>query len=169
MSLEESMKALAESNLKLAAAQEHYAGVIEKFGSLVVASPGAGTAAATPAAAAETTGKPLTAAQKKKAEKEAAEKAAADKAAAGGDGFGGDGDGFGDEGGEAGGDEPEVPEKLTGDQVKAKLLEVRDAYGDKAPALKIINDLGYAAIPDVKPADYKKVWIAAEKAIAAAP
>lgn len=168
MSLEESMKALAESNLKLAAAQEHYAGVIEKFGSLVVASPGAGTAA-TPASAAETTGKPLTAAQKKKAEKEAAEKAAAEKAAAGGDGFGGDGDGFGDEGGEAGGDEPEVPEKLTGDQVKAKLLEVRDAYGDKAPALKIINDLGYAAIPDVKPADYKKVWIAAEKAIAAAP
>ena len=165
MSLEESMKALAESNLKLAAAQEHYAGVIEKFGSLVVASPGAGTAA-TPAAAAETTGKPLTAAQKKKAEKEAAEKAAA---GGGGDGFGGDGDGFGDEGGEAGGDEPEVPEKLTGDQVKAKLLEVRDAYGDKAPALKIINDLGYAAIPDVKPADYKKVWIAAEKAIAAAP
>lgn len=168
MSLEESMKALAESNLKLAAAQEHYAGVIEKFGTLVVASPGAGTAA-TPASAAETTGKPLTAAQKKKAEKEAAEKAAAEKAAAGGDGFGGDGDGFGDEGGEAGGDEPEVPEKLTGDQVKAKLLEVRDAYGDKAPALKIINDLGYAAIPDVKPADYKKVWIAAEKAIAAAP
>lgn len=168
MSLEQSMIALAESNLKLAAAQEHYAGVIEKFGSLVVASPGAGTAA-TPASAAETTGKPLTAAQKKKAEKEAAEKAAAEKAAAGGDGFGGDGDGFGDEGGEAGGDEPEVPEKLTGDQVKAKLLEVRDAYGDKAPALKIINDLGYAAIPDVKPADYKKVWVAAEKAIAAAP
>ena len=78
--------------------------------------------------------------------------------------------GVGGGGGEAGGgDEPEVPEKLTGDQVKAKLLEVRDAYGDKAPALKIINDLGYAAIPDVKPADYKKVWIAAEKAIAAAP
>lgn len=168
MSLEESMKALAESNLKLAAAQERYAGVIEKFGSLVVANPGAGTASAA-APAAETTGKPLTAAQKKKAEKEAAEKAAAEKAAAGGDGFGGDGDGFGDEGGDAGGDEPEVPEKLTGDQVKAKLLEVRDAYGDKAPALKIINDLGYAAIPDVKPADYKKVWIAAEKAIAAAP
>ena len=57
----------------------------------------------------------------------------------------------------AGGDEPEVPEKLTADQVKAKLLEVRDAYGDKAPALKIINDLGYNAIPDVKAADYQKV------------
>ena len=160
MSLEESMKALAESNLKLAAAQEHYAGVIEKFGSLVVASPGA-AAADTPTKT-EAAGKPLTAAQKKKAEKEAA-----DKAAAGGDGGFGDDDGFGNEG--AGGDEPEVPEKLTSDQVKAKLLEVRDAYGDKAPALKIINDLGYSAIPDVKPADFKKVWIASEKAIAAAP
>ena len=163
MSLEDSMKALAESNLKLAAAQERYAGVIEKFGSLVVASPGA--AAADTSAKTEAAGKPLTAAQKKKADKAATE--AATEAAAGGDGGFGDDDGFGNEG--AGGDEPEVPEKLTGDQVKAKLLEVRDAYGDKAPALKIINDLGYAAIPDVKPADYKKVWIAAEKAIAAAP
>ena len=164
MSLEDSMKALAESNLKLAAAQERYAGVIEKFGSLVVASPGA--AAADTSAKTEAAGKPLTAAQKKKAEKEAADKAATE-AAAGGDGGFGDDDGFGNEG--AGGDEPEVPEKLTADQVKAKLLEVRDAYGDKAPALKIINDLGYSAIPDVKPADFKKVWIASEKAIAAAP
>ena len=69
MSLEQSMLALAESNLKLAAAQERYAGVIEKFGSLVVASPGA-AAADTPTKT-EAAGKPLTAAQKKKAEKEA--------------------------------------------------------------------------------------------------
>lgn len=164
MSLEDSMKALAESNLKLAAAQEHYASVIQKFGSLVVASAGDGAAAATPTKTDAATTKPLTAAQKKKAEKEAAERAAAE--ATGADAGFGDDDGFGNEGG---GDEPEVPEKLTSDQVKAKLLEVRDAYGDKAPALKIINDLGYSAIPDVKPADFKKVWIASEKAIAAAP
>lgn len=166
MSLEQSMLALAESNLKLAAAQEHYAGVIEKFGSLVVANAGDGATA--PAAATTgkaTTGKAPTAAEKKAA---AAAKKAAEEAAAASDGFGGDdagGDGFG--GDDAG--EPEVPEKLTSDQVKAKLLEVRDAYGDKAPALKIINDLGYSAIPDVKPADFKKVWIACDKAIAAAP
>lgn len=164
MSLEDSMKALAESNLKLAAAQERYAGVIEKFGSLVVASAGEGAAAATPtktdAAPATGKGKGKAATGKGKSEP------AADTTKADDGGFGDD-DGFGNEG--AGGDEPEVPEKLTSDQVKAKLLEVRDAYGDKAPALKIINDLGYSAIPDVKPADFKKVWIASEKAIAAAP
>ena len=163
MSLEDSMKALAESNLKLAAAQEHYAGVIEKFGSLVVATNGEAATVATPAK--EPAAKGGKAGGKGKGSTKADP---APDASAAGDGFGGDdagGDGFG--GDDAG--EPEVPEKLTGDQVKAKLLEVRDAYGDKAPALKIINDLGYAAIPDVKPADYKKVWIAAEKAIAAAP
>ena len=161
MSLEESMKALAESNLKLAAAQEHYAGVIEKFGSLVVASAG-DAAPATAAASTKTDAAPATAGKGKgkggKGKTEPAAETKTDDA-----GFG-DYDGFGDEGGEA-----EVPDDLTADQVKAKLLEVRDAYGDKAPALKIINDLGYSAIPDVKPADFKKVWIACDKAIAAAP
>ena len=165
MSLEDSMKALAESNLKLAAAQEHYAGVIEKFGSLVVASAGdaapAAAAASTKAdAAPATTGKGKGKGGKGKAEP-AAETKTDDAGFGDDDGFGGD-----DAGGEG---EAEGPEKLTGDQVKAKLLEVRDAYGDKAPALKIINDLGYNAIPDVKAADYQKVWAACEKAIAAAP
>lgn len=157
MSLEESMKALAESNLKLAAAQEHYAGVIEKFGSLVVASAGDGAATPTKADAAPATSKGGKG-KGGKGKTDPAPEAKNDDA-----GFGDD-DGFGGEDGE-----PEVPEKLTADQVKAKLLEVRDAYGDKAPALKIINDLGYSAIPDVKPADFKKVWTACEKAIAAAP
>lgn len=162
MSLEESMKALAESNLKLAAAQEHYAGVIEKFGSLVVASAG-DAAPATAAASTKTDAAPATAGKGKgKGGKGKAEPAAETKTD---DAGFGDDDGFGgDEGGEA-----EVPDDLTADQVKAKLLEVRDAYGDKAPALKIINDLGYSAIPDVKKADFKKVWIACDKAIAAAP
>lgn len=152
MSLEDSMQTLAESNLKLAAAMDNYAATIEKFGSMVVAQPGDAPAAATekaPATKGKGRGKAAT-----KAEPETK----------GDDAGFGDDDGFGGEGGEA-----EVPEKLTGDQVKAKLLEVRDAYGDKAPALKIINDFGYSAIPDVKPADYQKVWAACEKAIAAAP
>ena len=152
MSLEDSMKTLAESNLKLAAAMDNYAATIEKFGSMVVAQPGV---AAEPSPEPEPAEKPAPAAKKAAAKKAEPEAKADDDA-----GFGED-DGFD---GEA-----EVPEKLTGDQVKAKLLEVRDAYGDKAPALKIINDLGYNAIPDVKAADYQKVWAACEKAIAAAP
>ena len=161
MSLEQSMLTLAESNLKLAAAQEHYASVIQQFGSLVVASAGDGatatpakTEAATPAAKGKGKGKG-------KAETTPAPETKGDDT-----GFGDD-EGFGNEGGDE--NETEVPDQLTSDQVKAKLLEVRDAYGDKAPALKIINDLGYSAIPDVKPADFKKVWVACDKAIAAAP
>lgn len=166
MSLEQSMLALAESNLKLAAAQERYAGVIEKFGSLVVAKAGDGEAAAAASTSAKTDAAPATTGKGKgkggKGKTEPAAETKTDDAGFGDDdGFGGD-----DAGGEG---EAEVPEKLTADQVKAKLLEVRDAYGDKAPALKIINDLGYSAIPDVKPADFKKVWIACDKAIAAAP
>lgn len=158
MSLEDSMKTLAESNLKLAAAMDSYAATIEKFGSMVVAQPGDAPAAATEKAAPAEKAPAKKAAAKKAAAKKAEPETQADDAGLGDD------DGFGGEGGEA-----EVPEKLTGDQVKAKLLEVRDAYGDKAPALKIINDLGYNAIPDVKAADYQKVWAACEKAIADAP
>lgn len=157
MALEDAMLKLAESNLKLADAQTHYAGIIEKFGTMVVQANGGddGEAAATAA----TDDKPA----KKAAAKKATKKAAAKKAAETADDFGGDGFGGDDEGSDG---EADVPAKLTADQIKAKLLEVRDAYGDKAPALKIINDLGYSAIPDVKPADYAAVWKACEKAIA---
>lgn len=153
MSLEDSMKTLAESNLKLAAAMDSYAATIEKFGSMVVAQPGDAPAAATEKAAPAEKA-PAT---KGKGRGKAATKAEPETT---GDDGAAEGDGFGDEGA------AEVPDKLTADQVKAKLLEVRDAYGDKAPALKIINDLGYNAIPDVKPADFQKVWAACEKAIA---
>ena len=154
MSLEDSMQTLAESNLKLAAAMDNYAAAIEKFGSMAVAQPGDAPAAATEKAAPAEKAPATKGKGRGKAAAKAEPETKADD----------DDDGFGGEGGEA-----EVPEKLTGDQVKAKLLEVRDAYGDKAPALKIINDLGYNAIPDVKAADYQKVWAACEKAIAAAP
>ena len=157
MSLEDSMKTLAESNLKLAAAMDNYAATIEKFGSMVVAQPGDAPAAATEKAAPAEKAPATKGKGRGKAATKAEPEAKADD----------DDAGFGEDDGFDG--EAEVPEKLTGDQVKAKLLEVRDAYGDKAPALKIINDLGYNAIPDVKAADYQKVWAACEKAIAAAP
>lgn len=163
MSLEASMSALAEANLALAQALTGYAAVIDKY-ALKIEAVGGNVAAAAAAEVKPDTKpatKPQTAAEKKAA---AAAKKAAEEAAAKADdgGFGDDGFGGGAE------DTVEVPDKLTGDQVKAKLLEVRDAYGDKAPALKIINDLGYNAIPDVKPADFAAVWVACEKAIAAA-
>ena len=137
MSLEESMKDLAESNRELAAAQRYYAGVIEKFG-LKVESENEGKAPAAAAAAKES--KPAAGKGKSKP----ADPPAAAK----------EDDGFGDdEGGE-----DEIPKELNADIIKAKLFEVKDAYGDKAVALKIIQDLGYNAIPDVKAKDYEKVY-----------
>lgn len=73
----------------------------------------------------------------------------------------GDDDGFG-----GGGSASSVPDKITADQMKAKLLEVRDAHGDKQPALDIIGKYGYAAIPDIKAADYKKIWADCDESIA---
>jgi hypothetical protein len=159
MSLEASMSALAEANLALAQALTGYAAVIDKY-ALKIEAVGGNVAAA---AAAETPpATPTAPAKKTPAKKTAATKTEPPPAA--------DDGGFGDDGFGGAGEETtvDVPAKLTGDQVKAKLLEVRDAYGDKAPALKIINDLGYNAIPDVKPADFAAVWVACEKAIAAA-
>lgn len=155
MSLEESMKTLAESNNKLAeshnklaAAMTHYAEVIQEHSRLVAVSGGEEPAKAPAAAASKPT------AAKGKGKGKAADPEPKNN----------DDDGFGDEGG----DESEIPDKITADQIKAKLIAVKDAYGDKAPALAIIQKLGYEAIPDVKPADYKKVWIACDKALAEA-
>lgn len=147
MSLEDSMKALADSNLELAAAMKGYTKAIVENAKLVVTS-GGDAAPEKP-----TTGKTTTTKGKGKGKGETPPP---------GDGLGDEDDGFADGGSSA----SNVPKKITADQIKAKLLEVRDAYGDKAPALKIIQDLGYAAIPDVKPADYEKVWIACDEAIA---
>lgn len=59
MSLEESMATLAESNLKLAAAMDRYASIIEKVGVQVqVANGTAAATSETPAATAATTDKP---------------------------------------------------------------------------------------------------------------
>ena len=160
MSLEQAMEKQAAAMEKQAAAMErhadamnHYASVIEKNAALVVANGGQLRAAAGgDEAKAGSVEKPQTA-KEKKAAKEAADKAAAAAA---------DNDGFDDE--PAG-----APKDLTIDKVKAKLFEVKDAYGDKTPALKIATDLGYPSINDIKPVDFEKVWLAAEAAIAKAP
>jgi hypothetical protein len=143
MSLEDSMAKLADSNLKLAQSLDNYAATIDKYGLKIAADNG-------DAAAAPVVDKP----------RGRGKKADAPAPAPAGDGFSDDDAGFGD-------DAAAVPEKITADMMKAKLIEVRDAYGDKAPALKIINAYGYNAIPEVKPADYAKVWADCDKAIAA--
>jgi len=142
MSLEDSMAKLADSNLKLAQSLDNYAATIDKYGLKIAAVNGDAVAPATD--------KPK-ATRGKKAEPVAATTD--------------DSDGFGDAGFGDDDDASGVPEKITADMMKGKLIEVRDAYGDKAPALKIINAYGYNAIPEVKPADYAKVWADCDKAI----
>ena len=144
MSLEDSMNNLAR-------AMDRYADVIEKYGTMALVANGEGGQAGT----ATTTKAAEPAAPKSKGGRPKKEDVKTDAPA--GDGFGGDG---------FGGDEPSAPDNITADSMKAKLLEVRDAHGDKQPALDIIGKYGYAAIPDIKPADYKKIWIDCEKSIA---
>lgn len=147
MSLEDSMKELAASNLKLAASLDNYAATIDKYG-LKIASDN-GDAAKAPAA---DTGKAATTGKGKGKGK--AEAPPAD------DGFGGD-DGFGDD------PDPEVPDKITPDMMKAKVLEVRNAYGSADVARALVKEVcGAEAIPDIKKDDYAKVWAACDKKIA---
>ena len=147
MSLEESMKELAESNLKLAKSFDRYADVIQKFG-LKIENDNAGK---TPAGDAEPEEKPAgKAAGKGKPAGKAAGKPAAGK---------GDDDGFGDEEEKPAG----KAKKLTHDDVKAKLLEIRDAAEDKEPALAIIREYGYDSIPTIKEKDYAAIFADAEK------
>lgn len=146
MSLEDSMKELAASNLTLAKAFDHYAGVIEKFGLKIEAANGEAPKAA---AADKTTTTKATKAANKKAEEKPAD-----------DGFGGD-DGFGDD------PDPDVPDKITPDMMKAKVLEVRNAYGSADVARALVKEVcGAEAIPDIKKDDYAKVWAACDKKIA---
>ena len=146
MSIEKSLESLAESNNALAKAMTYYAGVIEKNAMNVYSiAQGATPPAADPAPAApEKPTKPA------KAKKYADPPPPAS-----------DDDGFGDDGLD------DTPANLTADQIKAKLIEVKDAYGDKAPALEIIGRFGYNAIPEVQPKDYAAVWKACNAKIAA--
>ena len=151
MSLEQAMEKQAAASEKLANAMTRYCDVIEKYGLKIE---GDNAAAAAAGGVAETT-KDAKPPKAEKAEK-ATKAAKADKTPPA------DNDGFDDAPSGA-------PKDLTIDKVKAKLFEVKDAYGDKTPALKVATDLGYASINDIKPADFEKCWIEAERLIAAAP
>lgn len=151
MSLEDSMKDLADSNRELATALSTYAKVVEKYGlkletdnsgKATVAEQEKGGKAEKP----EKAEKPKTAAQKKADEKAAAAKKDDD-------------DGFGDEEDKA----PKRKKPLTHDDVKAKLLEIRDAADSKEPALELIGEFGYDSIPTIKEKDYEGIYAAAEK------
>lgn len=143
MSLEESMKELAESNLTLAKSLSRYAEVVEKYG-LKIESANSGGGA-------EPEGKPEKALKEEK--QTAAQKKAAAAAAAK---AGKDDDGFDDK-------PSKKTKKLTHDDVKAKLLEIRDAAGDKQPALDLIGEHGYSAIPDIQEKDFDAIFADATK------
>lgn len=159
MSLEESMEKLADSNLKLAAAQTRYADVIEKFGLKIEQSnegktpagdAGASTSGKEEKPAGKGRGRPAGSTNKPKTEPEKNE--------------GDDDDGFGDEG--DGDEEIKAPDDLTHEQVKKKLLEAKDACGgDKEPALDVIRKYGYDTIPSVKEKHFDQIWVDAEKLI----
>lgn len=161
MSLEESMKDLAESNRERAAADRElakamtfYAETINKFGlSLHNSNEGKEPQ---PGAAAASADKPSGRGRGK-----AATAAAKEEPAAGSnDGFSDDGFGGGGEGGEGGGKE------YTFDEVKAKLLELmKKNGGDKTESVAIINKYGYASLNDIKDAHFSDIYAAVEKAM----
>ena len=134
MSLETAME-------NLAVAMTRYADVVEKYGLKIE---GANTAKA------EVADKP--AAKGKAADKPAAK----GKAAADNDGFGEDEDKPAAKG--------KAKKALTHDDVKAKLLEVKEANGgDKQAAIDIISEYGYAGIPSIKEKDFEAIFADAEK------
>jgi len=156
MSLEDSMKELAASNLKLATSFDRYADVVEKYG-LQIREANGDAAPATPAKETKPAAAAASGGKGGKAKPAAAKPAAETKD----DDDAGD-DGFGDDNG---GDDDGMPTELTAEIIKAKLFEVKDSYGDKEPALAIIRKLGYNAIPDVKAKDFEKVYKACVKAL----
>ena len=153
MSLEETLKALAESQTKLAVAMTNYAETIDKYGLKIITANGGDT----PAAAASSE-KPK-AEGKPKGGKAAAAKADAAAGEGGGDdGFGneGGGDGFGDEGGKT----------YTFDDVKAKLLSLMSKNGgDKTASVAIINKYGYQSLNDIKDQHFAQIVADVEKAL----
>lgn len=154
MSLEKSMQELAESNLKLAEAQNALAdaqnSVAGQYQEMIAFFAANGTPEK-PAAASkpDKAEKGETAAQRKK--REAAEAKAKEEEV---------NDGFGDD---EGGEETETA--LTMDDVKKKLFEVKDKFGDKSYALEIIAEYGYKALPDIQEKDFDAIYADAEKAL----
>ena len=148
MSLEESMLALAKSNTELAAAQSRLAEAQEKVADkydemIAFVQANGGNAEAKDEKQAAKTGKAT------KATKATTKKAAAPA------------EDEGDNGEDLGG-ESAAEEALDFDTVKAKLLEVRDVFGDKSHALAIIKKHGgYAALTEIQEKDFRKIYDAA--------
>lgn len=153
MSLEDSMKALADSNIVLAKALTGYAEVVTANTEVlksIHASGGVafvGASEAVAAGAADAAGKP----GRKPRTTPAASTPEPEP----------ENDPFAD-------DEPETAKELTADDIKALLLKVRDKGGEKkneAAARKIMEAVGAASIGKIAPKDYAKVAELAEKAL----
>lgn len=145
MSLEKSMELLAESNIKLAEAQQAVAAKYDEMIAFFAANKDGAAPAAKKADEEEKPAKPATKKAAKRGRPKKEEKPADD-------------DGFGE------GDDAQ--EEITFDQVKAQLLAVRDAHGgDKAPAVALLKDHGYRAIPEIQEKDYRSIYDAAQKLI----
>ena len=161
MSFEDSLKALADSNLRLAAAMDKYADTITKFGLKVEE---ANTGSAEEATDEETAR--LQYEDRKKNAMLSAGSAGEEKKPRGRPKkvepapepeVEDEDDGFGDDD-----DEVEEDKPLTAETIKNELKAVRDAAG-KDKALAIIQKLGYKAIPEIKEKDYKAVHDACQK------
>ena len=153
--IEQALQAAADSNLKLAAAMNRYADVIENYGVRLL------NGEKPEPAKAATDNKPAKA-EKPKAEKPKAEKPKAEAEVEVEVEV--EVDEFGDPVAEV-----EVPKKITPDSMKAQVLAVRDAYGDPQKAKDLCKQFGYTTIGEIKAEDYPKVWVACQKAIDAAP
>jgi hypothetical protein len=144
MSLEDSMKDLAESNRELAKAQKYYAGVIEKFGLKVENDNGEKTDK--PAAEDKKPGRPKGSTKPKPAPVEEEEED---------DGLGGD---------EAEEEEEEEESSISADEVKAKLKELGEAT-ERSVASAIFRDMGFKSFPDIPDNKLQAVYDAAVKAL----
>lgn len=155
MSLEDSMKALADSNIVLAKALTGYAEVVTANTEVLKSIHASGGVAFVGASEAVAAGAAATAGKggRKAKETPAASTPAADPEP--------ENDPFAD-------DEPEAAKELTADDIKALLLKVRDKGGEKkneAAARKIMEAVGAASIGKIAPKDYAKVAELAEKAL----
>lgn len=147
MSLEESMKNLAEANERLATALTKYAETVDKYGLRIIEANGDGSA---PAAAASTE-KPKGGKGKAAASKEEPAASAGSNDGFGDDGFGGSGGG----------------KTYTFDEVKQKLLDLMNKNGgDKTESVAIIGKYGYQSLNDIKDAHFTDIVNDVDKALA---
>ena len=151
MSLEESMKDLADANRELAAGLREYAGVIKKVGLKALGKADSEEE--------EEEGAPKPKASKSTATKSTAAKSATKKSAPKEEEEEEEEDPFGEN------EEEEEEEEVTLDDVKAALIALRDKTGDKEAPLAVMGKFGYKKVPDIQSKDFAKVKAAAEAAL----